>query len=603
MRTSRAPFAVAVFALSATCLFAQQSTASGAAQLPVYQAHARDVIVDVVVTNNHGGPVTGLHQQDFSVTEDGKPQSIDYFEEHVAKTLPPGALKPLPKMPPDVYTNVPPAPEDDAVNVLLLDTLNTDPRFQPYMRQQIIHFLLGMKPGTRIAIFALGTQLRYIQGFTTDTAALRAALLRFVPGHEPQSTTLSDIADEKEEIAILQSMNSPPRGASMGMGASAGISALSAAMAEEGGIQQANRMAMTLEAFQYLARYLGNEPDRKNLIWFSSSFPVNIFPSSAQMEALSNARGLNSEIKKTADMLTSSRVAVYPIEAEGMMEDHVAEADSRLETAGQGAGLMANLMASSSSRADTIYSMEQIASDTGGKAFYNSNDLSGAFNSAVTLGANYYTLVYSPTNKKMDGRFRRIEVKVPGEKYHLSYRRGYNADDMLTASAKSDADPLQPLMIRGLPGTTQILYAVKVVPADDQPARGKPPLGGNQKLTGPFRRYSVEFFIRWTDIKFATTANGRHTGKINVQLMAYDADGKAVNWLGGTQAMNIDPTLFASIQKSGVPAHIELDLPADKNLYLETGVYDENTGKAGTLEVSLPAGGAKAVAQTVPPTH
>ncbi len=72
--------------------------------------------------------------------EDGKPQTIDLFEEHTARTLPPGAVAPLPKMPPNVYTNVPPAPLNDSVNVLLLDSLNTDPQDQEYVHQQIMEF-------------------------------------------------------------------------------------------------------------------------------------------------------------------------------------------------------------------------------------------------------------------------------------------------------------------------------------------------------------------------------------------------------------------------------------------------------------------------------
>src|SRR5580658_1067369 len=76
-------------------------------QVPVFQAHSHAVVVDVVVTKGDEA-VTGLHKQDFQVLEDGKPVSLDFFEEHTARTLPPGAVPPLEKMPPNVYTNVPP---------------------------------------------------------------------------------------------------------------------------------------------------------------------------------------------------------------------------------------------------------------------------------------------------------------------------------------------------------------------------------------------------------------------------------------------------------------------------------------------------------------
>ncbi|HVZ83881.1 MAG TPA: VWA domain-containing protein [Terracidiphilus sp.] len=619
LRTSSA---VTGLALGAASLFAQQPVSSGNAQLPVYQANARDVVVDVVVTDSHGEPVTGLHKQDFTLTEDGKPQALDYFEEHTSMALPAGATPALPAMPPGVYTNVPPAPENDAVNVLLLDTLNNDPRYQPYMRQQIIRFLLGMKPGTRIAIFALGSKLRFVQGFTTDATVLRAALERFVPGHEPMSETMSDTADSKEALAILTAMASAvqspgsaqssiqastategpgaAQSPSSTQGGSAAIEAIASALADESTMLQANRVAMTLEALQYLARYLGDVPGRKNLIWFSSSFPVNIFPSPEQQQALSDARVFTDQIRKTADMLTAARVAVYPIESEGMMEDHVAEADSSLEETGRGSGLMGNLMASASSRTDTIYTMEQLAAETGGKAFYNSNDLSGEFNHAITNGSQYYTLVYSPANKKMNGHYRNVEVKIPGEKYHLSYRRGYNADDT-QAALKTASNPLQPLLHYGLPSATQILFGARVKPTDPQPAPDAKLAGQNAKLAKPVRRYSVDMLIRWSDLKLDEARDDRHTGQIEVELLAYDRDGHAVNWTGGTQSMSLDPKLYAAIQHSGVPAHLEIDLPAREDVYLEAGVYDWGTGKAGTLEIPVPA--RTDTAQAAPPAH
>ena len=86
--------------------------------------------------------------------EDGKPQTIDFFEEHTPHALPPDALLPLPKMPPNVYTNVPQVPLNDAVNVLLLDSLNTDVQDQAYVHQQIMDFLKKMEPGTQRHLLA-----------------------------------------------------------------------------------------------------------------------------------------------------------------------------------------------------------------------------------------------------------------------------------------------------------------------------------------------------------------------------------------------------------------------------------------------------------------
>jgi len=117
---------VPAFLFTSTTIFAQSAQSS--TPTPLFKTSTRAVIVDIVVDNGKGEPVPALRKEDFRIFEDGKPQTIDFFEEHAAKNLPPDALKPLPKMPSGVYTNVPPAPEDDAVNVLLLDSLNTPPQ-------------------------------------------------------------------------------------------------------------------------------------------------------------------------------------------------------------------------------------------------------------------------------------------------------------------------------------------------------------------------------------------------------------------------------------------------------------------------------------------
>jgi hypothetical protein len=349
---------------------------------------------------------------------------------------------------------------------------------------------------------------------------------------------------------------------------------------------------MTLEALQYLARYLGGVPGRKNLIWFASTFPVTVFPTSAQKESMENMRQYVSEVKQTADLLTVSKVAVYPIGAEGMMNDHWMEGDKpgtgRADLGGTTINGIAGLGGENDVRAMRITAMEQLANDTGGKAFYNTNDLNAAMTHAIDNGSHYYTLVYTPTNKKMDGQYRRIEIKLNQGKYKLAYRRGYNADDATVGKAMPDSDPLRPLLLHGLPGATQLLYGVRVFPASPQPEPNATRAGKNPKLTGPVTRYSVDFMIRCTDVQLPASGQETHSGKIQLGLLAYDRDGNAVNWMGGTQVMNLKPENYTAIQKTGIPAHMEIDLP-NIDVNLVTGVYDWGSGKAGTLEIPIHA--------------
>ncbi|MDE3199971.1 MAG: VWA domain-containing protein [Acidobacteriota bacterium] len=457
--------------------------------VPTFKTNARDVVVDVVVRKDKGS-LKGLKASDFQVFENGKPQKIDFFEEHTQRKLPPAALQPLPKMPPGVYTNVPSAPAGDSVNVLLLDKLNTETADQVYVRKEMLRFLAGMKPGMRTAIFVLGSQLHFIQGFTTDSSVLLAALkdknLDTLASKNPYFHSQSDSEDDKWNLSLLATM-----GGFSSQGSSAGLQAMTDALAEEANVQSAERTALTLEALQFLARYLANVPGRKNLIWFAGTFPVNIFPTRGQLLDLQNQRVYLDQVKKTADLMTASRVAVYPIEAEGVMQNHswispsinthiTGANGSNTDNATRGINMVNDIGAENGGHADTIFAMEQLAEATGGKAFYNTNDLSAAMQNAIEDGSSYYTLVYSPTNKKMDGKFRKIEIKVDEKGCKLAYRQGYNADETPGGTIKEPSGNLRSMMVLGLPNATQVLYGLRVTPENPQPA----PRRDEQKAQG-----------------------------------------------------------------------------------------------------------------------
>ena len=592
-----------LFFLPIEALSAQAN--AGSSDQPAFKATTREVVVDVVVTEGKGEAVNGLRKEQFQVFEEGKPQTLTFFEEHASKARPAGSLPAPPKMPPNVFTNVPPAPLDDAVNVLLLDSLNTPPQFMSYARKEILGYLNNIKPGARMAIVLLNGKLNFVQGFTTDAALLReVALKQTAPGVSPSLVTKSEIGDEQELESFMES-NAPadPGGANAGSATANGNSAgapmsatmaVAAAFANYQSSKSSNRARMTLEALSDIARYLTAVPGRKNLIWFAGDFPVVIFPKFDQrMEDEDNAITLR-EVRKAADLLTTARVAVYPVYANGMMSDDIVSADNRSPGSAVGPGRMSsiagmdNYSGSHDDRASLIAAMNQVASDTGGKAVYNTNDLDSAIARSVVDGSHYYTLTYSPANKKMDGHYRKIEVKLADSKLKLSYRHGYNADEdaALARDSKEGTDPLPRQLVHGTPDATQILFAARVVPVTPQPVPGSKIAGSNASLSGPTTRYSIDFIIRWNDIALAPGDDGKHRSKFEIGLIAWDMKGKSVNWEEGMQLLALKPDGYAAIQKSGVVEHMEIDLP-NTALHLKLGVVDAASGNAGTLEVPL----------------
>lgn len=588
---------LSVFALQTV---AQTAPSPEQDQVPVFKANARAVLVDVVVTDSHGNLVSGLRQQDFKLTENGSPESVVFFEEHKGAEVVPIEL---PKMPPNVFTNVPVAPQADALNVILLDALNTPGTTdQGYVREQVLEFLKVMKPSTPLAVFSLGTDLRLVQGFTGTPSTLLASLQDKKNGvwHETTafSRSASDDMDDRHQVDTKIAMLG-------GHGhRNAGVDAMEEHQKNEKVYQAVERSVLTAEALQSLARYLARIPGRKNLIWFASRFPVAFFPvanvngalpvglKTGGVEPLQQAQLRSDKLKETADLLTVSRVAIYPVGAAGLVSG-----DSTFAQEYDPSGATAGDLLDQAERTASDFAMGELASETGGIAIRYTNDFSKAITHAIDNGSHFYTLSYTPSNPKMDGQFRSIEVRIPDAKYTLAYRKGYYALDSDHAPAGSKnspqekiaatPNPLQPLMMRGAPSSTEILYGARVAPVDPQPTPNAPHAGKNAKLAGPTKRYAVDLMIRWTDVKLQLTVDGKRTGKVQVELLAYDRDGHALNWQGGTLAMNLAPDVYAAIRRSGVPAHFDIDVPSDKDVFLATGVYDWESGKAGTLEIPI----------------
>jgi VWFA-related protein len=562
----------------------------GQARVPTLNVDTKAVILEVVVTKGTDEPVSGLHQSDFQVKEDGVQQTVSFFEEHTGANTPSAEATVLP---PNVFTNVSAVPRGDAVNVLLVDSLNTLREDQNMVRDHLIAFLKTMQPGTPMAIFALETKLRLVQGFTGDSATLLAAVESQTTGTLVKTTTVSrtsqDNAYERENLDVMKGMVPTVHPTEADVNTPA-IQGAREAQEDRGSNQSEQRLGTTSEALQVLARYLANIPGRKNLIWFASSFPRDLFPGSDDKGSLKGGKE-TSKLKETADLLAVSQVAIYPVAARGVETQTWNDASSQYRLTND------ESQKDDNSHVANFAAMSALASETGGEVIAGTNDMSKALARAMQNGSHYYTLSYTPTNKNFDGKFRRIEVKLAEGRYTLAYRRGYYAFDSVVARAPREADPLRPLLQRGLPSSAQIAYDVRIQPVNPQPLENAVRAGANTKLSGPVTRYGVDFRIHWIDEGREPTPQGMHADKVRVELVAFDHDGKALNWAGGTLALDVTDAAYAAIQRDGVPAHIDIDVPKGE-AYLATGVYDWTSNKAGTLEI--PLAGLKSVAAAEP---
>lgn len=559
------------------------SSSPNKAKAPDIKVTSRLVVVDVVVRkSNH--PVSGLKQTDFTLAEDGVPQTIRYFTPHFADqesaSNAPSAAPPA--LPPDTYTNLPAPATGDSATVLLLDGLNTEPADVQYVRREMISYLKKMPPGRRIAVFALGHQLRLLQGFTTDTSQLLAALEK--AGATAPKSLLPDDAFNNGLASVIN-----------GPGVSADDSANSANFdaASDAGLVNM-RVDMTIEAMQQLTRYLAGQPGRKSLVWFSGSFPAQMV-SVARLVGGSQAQPLrmfDQQVKETADMLAISRVAVYPVEVRGVLLMPMGAAaafpiggavpvpnDSPTPAATQGAFL---------ERAAEHSTMDDLADQTGGRAVHDSNGLQEAMANALDDGSNYYTLAYVPTNTNYNGAERKILVRLANGKADLYYRRSYYADAAMLAGkdAKQDTKAVfLQSMARGLPSSSQIVFDVRVAAPDHQHPIGAV-AGANSAMKNRVARYALDFAASLGTINLEENSDGERQGRIEVLAIAYDPDGNRLNWLASEVPIALDQAAWNQYSRSGLQIHGILDLPAG-DVFLRVGLYDPNSGRFGTFEVPL----------------
>jgi VWFA-related protein len=585
---------------------AQQPANSGVTTL---RASTQLVVVDVVVTDSKQNPIHDLKTSDFTLLEKNVPQQIKNFEEH--KSLPAAEaakLQPIPKLPAGVFTNYSPIPVSHTLNVLLLDTLNTPLKDQAFVRDQLRKYLNSAPPGDRIAIFGLSTRLYLLQGFTSDPETLKAAINQ---KNLKSSPLLDDAVGGGTGLESLSDMMSS-FGDSLGMAQA--VANVQQFEAETSSFQLQLRARYTLDALNQLARGLSGIPGRKNLIWFSGSFPINILPDGDIQNPFAVVASAEDEFRETTNLLTASQVAVYPIDARGLMTAPMYNAaNSGKKYVSNPTAFAKDLQKFSQQTADEHSTMLQMAEETGGRAFINTNDLSHAVTQAIEAGSNYYTLYYSPTDTDWNGNFRKIQVKLRQQGYTLAYRRGYYADNpnaplkkgsvpVTTPGTPPPLDVMRAAMMYGGPDPTQILIKVRVLPASTDTETTVAPrnvLNPESKVKGPYRRYAIDYAADPHDVRVAPQSDGTNLMGLQFVIYLYDQDGNLINVAEDKTHATLDTAGLASFRTHGIPWHQEISVPVKGTYYLRIGLHDVIGDRVGAVEV--PIASVKNLAPPTPP--
>jgi VWFA-related protein len=616
--------ALALLLLAATTARAQQTPpVADTGQLPetdlahtaTLQVNVRRVVVDVVVTDAHGHPVANLDRDAFHLSEDGKPQPLRSFEPHIAQLQPPA---PMPALPPNTVSNLALGPQNGPVTVILYDLLNTPLDAQPFAHDQLLQFLKQRKSSSQTAIFVLSDRLHMLQGFTDDENQLIAALnAQTAQAHK--STLLQSGAEATQQSDALArtegNQNASADDQNFTFQTISGM--LKHMETVESSALLDRRVDLTADALEEIARFLAGLPGRKNLLWLSGSFPTGILPDASLggRDSLDVTRNYSATVMKASDLLNLSHVAVYPVDVRGLQVNPMFSAASN-QTFEPGSGR--DLKAVDDFRKDQTAghaTMDTMADETGGRAFYNTNGLKEAVAAAVDDGSTYYTLTYSPSNTTVDGRLRHVSVELTGPNastYKLAYRRSYFADNLdakAQAAADTPTDPLTATLQHGAPAARELFFEAHLQtygppePATDAQlevlaqyeARSRPTRGKSAKPTEVIRnktpvlmqRYVITYGLLLRQLTLTSEPDGSHRGNLEFAIMSYDSDGLALNGIRSTIADIIRPDRYEHIAASGYEVVQTVAVPVTASS-LRLAVRDNGSNQIGSTEVRLP---------------
>ncbi len=540
-----------------------ETPAQTTASTPLFKASARLTVEDVTVTDARHTPVHGLMQPDFLIAEDGKQQAIRNFEEYGTQRL---SEQPAPpQLPADVYTNAkPPAPTTSAVNILLLDDVNSGlanhlasaPENVAYARQKSIKYLGYMTQGTQVAILQMGRALQVLQDFTSDKAVLLAAM--------------------------KSASYKPVEGTFVTRGSDIGVACAAANLQSQ----------LTINALAQVAAFLSGIKGRKNLIWFTPGTPwLFEYPAFSGVACLND---YTQQLHKAYALLTAAEIAVYPIDPRGLFGNPDQSAVFAGNLSPQAVAMQQ--AAFGGNTAEEHNSLRDIAEATGGVPFFDRNDLDAAMREAVQTGEDYYSLSYVPPLSKYDGKYHAIEVKVDRPNLHLQYRAGYTSVDpakppefggnSATKSESAPATKLPAAMGHGEAASTQLLFDVRVTPSTSPPRPGDPEVIGtlSPALTHrPVVRYDFFYSMAPDQIALVETPDGTRKGSVDFAFVAYDGAGQMLNFVGKTAELTLRPDQVSGFMKRPFQVTLQFDLPPGE-VFVRLGVMDAASGKTGTLE-------------------
>ncbi len=527
---------------AASRIMPAQAPAPSAAQSPtILHASTHLVQVNVVALDEKAQPVLDLTAADFALTDEGEKEKISVFSlEKTGNVSPPAA--PLPA---GTFSNrwQDQADAPSSVTVVLLDAVNTSYADQAYARQNVADFLRGVHPQDRVAVYTLGRSLELLHDFTGDGVALANSVLAY-----------------KGEVPAF--LDPPPDNTAGRIVPRLAVSAMAQANTDqqEGMTFLDRRAFLTLGAIEAIASYLARLPGRKNLIWVSDGFPFSLgYDSLRGSGAKRPDAAIADEIDTLASALNNANLAIYPVNARGLATGAAFQASQSAvsRTDRENAEIQ--------SEVDT---MHEIAERTGGRAYYDTNDVSGALQQAVEDARATYVLGYYPEHVNWDGKFHRIKLTVKRPGVQLRYRLGYFAvpDEVPSPEerkARVDAAVWSPFDDAGVRLVAHAHYADASTPS----------------------ALEIEVVADSRDVILLPRGD-RWTGELDVLMVQLSADRHNLSGTSKNYVLNLSAGTHDQLVKEGMLVKNKLDLLPGAT-EIRVVVHDTTSDAIGSVTIPL----------------
>ncbi len=397
----------------------QQTKAPAPAANPTFSARTELVLVPAIVTDHHGH-VSGLTKDDFIVQENGVEQKLATFEEvkpsaqRILRVSTAGQRE---------YSNThftDYAPR--RINIIVLDTINTKIFDQQHAKQDLVKYLASSVTAQDLTSLLVMTRggVRVVHDFTSDPNVLVRALQRVKGQVDMMAGTNTDVGSADDSQA--------------GSEATDLLSLIDQAEAQLAQQMQENAIDATIDGFEAIASAFSGIPGRKSLVWISGAFPLRF----TQPGDIIGSR-FQDRYERLFEKLNHANIAIYPVDARGLVVTALTASDSMMAPSGRMMNPTAVQRGRSVQNQQTIDTLNAVADMTGGRAFYNTNDLTHALQRAAEDSSSYYLLGYYVKSDAGKPGWRKLSVKVRRGGMQVRARSGYLA----TPDHETDPDVLR----------------------------------------------------------------------------------------------------------------------------------------------------------------